>query len=103
MENRSNLYEKIAFLGEGQVLAFSSKLPCREKSVKNENFSSNAIIRFEFQFATVYKAKSKDTGEMVAVKKVNESHSFLQINIVFISYLRIVSGISKNLGNDERV
>jgi hypothetical protein len=56
---KTKRYEKLSFLGEGQV--------------KITNVS--IVIKFEFtlflfKFATVYKARDKETGIIVAVKKV---------------------------------
>ena len=65
-------YEKIDFLGEGQVyILLLFELIIELIFVLLIAFSSyDYKIFLNFQFATVYKAKDIDTDKIVAVKKV---------------------------------
>ena len=58
-DNKQKRYEKIEFLGEGQVWH-------GQTSTVNDLFANLTVV----QFATVYKAKDTKTDAIVAVKKV---------------------------------
>ena len=69
IEDKLKRYEKIEFLGEGQVTIWTKSLI---KNIQNVLFS---------QFATVYKSRDVEEDRIVAVKKV--------LSLYFIKFLHI--------------
>lgn len=65
--NRLNRYEKIDFLGEGQV---GHSFLLRVKAAGTSAPYLTMRLRLSLQFATVYKARDAETNEIVAVKKI---------------------------------
>ncbi len=59
--SKAKRFEKIGFLGEGQVWVLFYFF---------SNFHLFFLMAFRYKFATVYKARDKETGLIVAVKKV---------------------------------
>ena len=69
-DNESNRYEKIKFLGEGQVRLQAIELDTVERGQKT--CRSNPNFFRSIQFATVFKSRDVETGQIVAVKKVSQ-------------------------------
>lgn len=64
---RAKRYEKLDFLGEGQV---SGPGPVAGPVPAPSRLVSPFFLSLSPQFATVYKARDKNTNQIVAIKKV---------------------------------